>query len=97
MDRCVKVVEGTQSRGDGGAKPKDAAIDRTPEQGNIPSVIDEDVGMSPRCGTARMRRTIFPQVRANCPLHTVVRPPFAVGFIVRESNGIYSYLAAEVK
>ena len=75
MDGCVEVVEGAESRGDCGAKPKDAAINRTPEQGNIPSVIDEDVGMSPRCGTARMRRTIFRQVPPDGPLQNVIRPP----------------------
>jgi len=75
MDGCIEVVERAERRGDRGAKSKNAAINRTAEQGNIPSVIDEDVGMSPRCGTARMRGTIFRQVPPDGPLQNVIRPP----------------------
>jgi len=76
MDSCVEVVEGAESRGDCRAEPKDATINGTAEQRNIPSVIDEDVGMLPRRGTARMRSTIFCQVPPDGPLQNVIRPPF---------------------
>ena len=75
MGRCIEVVESAQSRGDCGAKPKDTAINRTAEQGNIPSVINEDVGTSPCRGAARMRRTIFFQVPPDSLLQNVIRLP----------------------
>lgn len=75
MNRRVKIVEGAQSRGDGRTKSKNTAINRTSEQGDIPSVIDDDVGMPARRRAARMSDAILRQVPLDGFLQNLVRPP----------------------
>ena len=60
MDCCIETVKGAQSRGDrGDRRARMPRLIERPSTATYPSVIDEDVGMPPRCGTARMRCAIF--------------------------------------
>ena len=73
----IKIVERVQSGTDGGAKANYPSIDGATEQGDIAAVIDQDVGMSPRRGTARVRCIIIGRILPDVPVHSSFDRSFA--------------------